>query len=319
MQEISIVRKSLAILVDDYYANDKTSLLTFHFEPAAFPSSLSRLQSCSIKHACIDDKDFYVLDQFFPEEEGEEIRDLFEKASYSRFSYGSLESIDNGEKPGRSMNNQERWSLFSRYPPAIGEVYKLFSTLADQMNADLTTLPWELCHGKASAPSVITNYHEEITQESMLNGKHQDCNPQGMISFGIPILYGKEGEYHDKQFKNGDIGKPWMVSLMLYSTSKEFLPSEYQMGTVFYHDDGKEALKANCANTRMVLFEGDIFHSTDVSKIPPEKKVWRTSYVFKLVMNPKNKEQNLKEEFKSLLQKESQKVERVSVGSEARV
>ncbi len=319
MQELPIVRKSLAVLLDDYYANDKTSLLTFHFEPASFSSSLDRLKSCSIKHASIDNKDFYILDQFFLEEEEEEIRELFEKASYSRFSYGSLESIDKGEKPGRSMNNQERWSLFSRYPPAIREVYKLFSTLADQMNADLMTLPWELCHGKASAPSIITNYHEEITEESMLNGKHQDCNPQGMISFGIPLLYGQEGEFHDRQFINGDTGKPWMISLMLYSTSKDFLPSEYQMGTVFYHDDGQEALKAHCVNTRMVLFEGDISHSTDVSKIPSEKKVWRTSYVFKLVMNPKKKEQNLKEDFRSLMQKGLQEIEKVATGLYARV
>jgi hypothetical protein len=208
------------------------------------------LKSCFIKHACIDSKDFYVLDHFFPEEEQEEMRELFGKATYSRFSYGSLESIDNGEKPGRSMNNQERWSLFTRYPPAIREVYKLFSTIADQMNADLMTLPWELCHGKATAPSVITNYHEEITEESMQNGKHQDCNPQGMISFAIPVLYSKEEKFHNNQFENGATGNPWMISLMLYSTSKTFLPLEYQMGTVFYHDDGRDALKANCINSQ---------------------------------------------------------------------
>ena len=318
MQEIPTVRKSVATLIDDYYANDKTSLLTFHFEPATFDSSLSRIKACLTKLACIGDKDFYVFDDFFSQEEGEEIRELFGKLTYSRFSYGSSESIDNGEKPARSMNNQERWSLFSRYPSSIREIYKLFSTLADQMNADMMTLPWDLCHGKTSAPSVITNYHEEITEESMLNGKHQDCNPEGMISFAIPILYGKEGEYHERQFKNGDTGKPWMISLMLYATSKEFLP-EYHMGTVFYHDDGKDALKANCINTRMVLFEGDIFHSTDVSKVPSDKKVWRTSYVFKLVMNPKKEGQNLKEEFMRLLQRESQSLEKVPIGEEIRV
>jgi len=293
--EKASIRRSTAVLIDDYYNTPKTSLMTFHFEPDLFATSDKRLKECPVFHGAIEGKDFYIWDQFFQEGEKSELRDLFGNATYSRFSYGSPESIEQGEKPAKSMNNKERWDFFSKSPPVLEELHKLFSIFAHEMDADLMTLPWELCHGTTGSPSVIANYHEKITQESLRFGKHQDCCPAEGVLFGIPKLYA-ENELQEKQFENGAKGKPWMISMMLYSTSANFCP-KYKMGTVFFDSQEKVMLQLGCKHSRLILFEGDIHHSTDASEIPVEINVWRTSYVFKLIMNPKRREQNLKQDF----------------------
>jgi hypothetical protein len=57
------------------------------------------------------------------------------------------------------------------------------------------------------------------------------------------------------------------------------------------------ALRADCRNMRIIFFEGDIFHSMEESRIPDNVKTWRVSYVFKMVMNPREKDQNIKKCF----------------------
>ena len=59
------------------------------------------------------------------------------------------------------------------------------------------------------------------------------------------------------------------------------------MGTIFCKKNGEIASKADCRHMRFVLFEGDILHSIEESKIPPEVSTWRVSYVFKLIINPR--------------------------------
>jgi hypothetical protein len=299
--EIPKIKKGSAVLNSDYYNTPKTSLMIFHFESVPFPSILSRLKKCTIQHASIDSKEFYLFDHFFEKTEGEELRQFFENASFSRHSYGSPESIEKGEKPAASMNNKERWDLFSSPPPPINELYKLFNFLASALEAEITTLPWELVHKDTGSPSVIANFHREISKSSQDIGKHQDCNPEEGVLFNIPILYSSENKFHENHFINGSIGKPWLVSMMLYSTALNFLPA-YKMGTVFYKDSGEAALKADCLHTRLVFFAGDIFHSPEESFIPEGLNTWRTSYVFKLLINPKRIDQSLKESFASLFQ-----------------
>lgn len=301
------IRKSMAKLIGDYYNTQKTSLITFHFEPERFETSYNRLKQCPVLHGNIEGKDYYIWDLFFRDEEKDSLRDIFGSAKYSRFSYGSPESIEQGEKPARSMNNAERWALFSKSPPVLEELHKLFCTFSHEMSADLMTLPWELCHGNTGSPSIITNYHEEITSESMHFGKHQDCHPAEGVLFAIPKLY-KENEIHESHFANGSPGNPWMISMMLYSTSSNF-QREYNMGTAFFDSKNQMKLQVGCNHSRLILFEGDIFHTTDASTIPPGIKVWRTSYVFKLIMNPKKAEQNLKEDFRQFIHSIAPKVD----------
>ena len=220
------------------------------------------------------------------------------------------------------MNTKERWTLFANPPAPIQEIHKFLSLLAYRLDADITTMPWELCHPTAGSPavnpSVIVNYHNEgVSKASMDYGKHQDCKPEKGIFFGIPVLYKKANELHETHFVNGTTGKPWLVSLMLYSYSDEFSP-EYGMGTVFYQANGELVGKVNCINGRLVLFEGDIFHSPEESKIPPDRKPWRISYVLKLIVNPKKENQNLKEDFLKLLRSWPLNIMERSLGAESR-
>ncbi len=306
------ITKDMLSLLDDYYAHPNTSTLIFRFEPHLFDSMKSRLQSSSIKHASIAGKDLYLLDDFFSKTEGAEMQHFSKIATFSRNSYGSPEAIAKGEKPALSMNGKERWQFFAAPPAAITEVYKLLGFLGARLNADITTLPWELCdqfsHG---SPAVIANRLEEASVESRELGKHQDCNPEGRVSFGIPVLYSQEKEFHPNTFISGSVGKPWLISIMVYTTDEGFLP-EYCMGTVFY-DREEIALRVNCSNMRLVLFEGDILHSIEESKIPPGIKTWRISYVFKLIANPKDPTVSVKKAFFDLVSRTAN-LENLSLG-----
>jgi hypothetical protein len=300
LSEMPKIKKDTAVLTDHYYNTPNTSLLLFHFEPHPFASSETRIQNCSTQHASLDGKSIYIFDHFFSQSEGEEMQNFSKKATFSRNSYGSSEAIEKGEKAARSMNGKERWKFFSNPPQAMNEVYKLFGMLAHRMDAEITTLPWELCDQRShGSPSVIGNFLEEASNESMELGKHQDCNPEKGIPFGIPILYSKENQFHTNCFANGDLGKPWLISVMLYVTAEEFLP-EYRLGTVFYKSNGELALRTSCLNMRLVLFEGDIFHSIEESTIPSPIQTWRVSYVFKLLVNPRQKDKSMKTAFSGL-------------------
>jgi hypothetical protein len=195
------------------------------------------------------------------------------------------------------MNSKERWQFFSNPPQPILELYNLFGMVAHCLGAEVSTLPWELCDANRNgSPAVIGNFLDEASQESMELGKHRDCDPTSRVPFGIPILYHQENKFHPSSFTNGDVGKPWVISVMLYATDEVFLP-EYRLGTAFYNQRGEPAFRADCLHMRLVIFEGDIVHSIEASKIPTPVKTWRVSYVFKLVLNPQNPNQSIKKMF----------------------
>lgn len=309
------IRKENTVLISDHYNTPKTSLVIFHFEP----STNKKPRPCTISHASIENKDLYIFDHFFQKNARDGTRDYFEKASYSRFSYSTADSDNHGEKPGFSMNTKERWNLFSNPPPSIGELHKLLSLLSLQLNAEITTAPWELSHqAQKVTPSVIVNFHTEVSRDSMLLGKHRDCNPAKGVFYGIPILYREKGAFHDNCFENGAPGKPWLVSVLLYAASKTFLP-EHLMGTVYYNEDGESAIKTNCIDGRFVLFEGDILHSVEESKTPPNANLWRISYVLKLIINPRDENQSVKEMFSQLVHKWSPEMNKITPSAQIRV
>ena len=317
--EMAKIRKSKGMLMNECYNTPQTSLLQFHFEPQFFSSSDSRLRHCSIKYSCIEGKDVYVLDDFFPKEEAESVRDFSKKASFSRNSYGSPEAIEKGEKPALSMNGKERWHFFSQPPKPIREFYKLLATMAEQIDAEISTLPWELCDRSSNgSPSVIGNFLEEASFESMELGKHPDCDPKEGIAFGIPILYSKENAFYENRFENGEEGRPWIVSMMLYVTAEDYLP-QYCMGTAFYGCEETIALCTDCLNMRLVLFDTDLIHTIEASKIPESTKTWRVSYVFKLVFNPKLPNQSMKRRFFEWIRGLSGNFSAVFTGDTARI
>ncbi len=290
------IEKDRAILLDDCFRSSKTSPLFFRFLPKLKEGILSQ---ASIQKATIDGKDLYLFDDLFSD--GGELRSFTETASFSRKSFGSREGIESGERPALSMNSRERWDFFSKPPLLVREFFHLLSHWAELLDAEIATLPWELHDGQVGSPSVIANLVEEVSVESMERGKHQDYCPEDGISFGIPMLFSEKGALHERCFSNGAVGKPWLISAMIYSTKEGFLP-EYGMGTAFYRGNGELAVRSNCLDRRLVLFEGDLFHSIEASTIPQGVASWRASYVFKLSMNPKNPEVSLKQKFSELHQ-----------------
>lgn len=290
-----LLTKKNTILLDEIYAHPNTSTLLFEFGSKSIAATEERLRSAAIQHGLIDGKDLYIIDGFFSAAEGKEMEDFSATASFSRYSYGSPQAIERGEKPALSMNGKERWQFFAKPQGATRQVYNLFSTLSHQLNAEITTLPWELCDGSAhGSPAVIANKLSIATSESEEAGKHQDYNPAKKISFGIPVLYQEPLGYHPSSFINGDSGKPWLISAMVYTTAPEFLP-HMSLGTVFYNDRGNAVLTADCRNMRLILFQGDIFHSIEKSTFLVGESAWRVSYVFKLIVNPKEASKSMKE------------------------
>lgn len=287
------IRKKMSVLTNAYYNMPQTSLLTFQFEPHRFASVEERLERCGIERRIVGGKDVYVVDGFFREDEGGEVRGFCQSATFSRNSYGSPEAIEKGERPARSMNGKERWQFFSNPPAPFQDVFRLFATIAEGIGAEVSTLPWELCDKESNgSPSVIGNYLEMASVESMGHGKHKDCDPANGVAFEIPKLYA-DG-VHASCFENGGEGLPWIVSVMVYATAENYLP-EYRMGTAFYGQE--EVFCTEPCHMRMVLFEADLDHTIEASQIPDEVKTWRVSYVFKLVFNPKSARQSMKKRF----------------------
>lgn len=299
--EIPKIRKESAIITSDSYKNPRTIPLTFHFEPAPFESPDVRLRDCQISKTAIDGKDIYIFDDFFLENEADEMRAFTESSEFLKSIYADQGSKEKGEEPAKAMDNKEKWKLISNPSSALKEIYKFFNMLAYRLDADVATLPWELFDGKICSPSVATNRVDGLSAESQELGKHEDYNTEKGIAFGLPKLYSESSELHSNTFTNGAEGKPWLVSLMLYTTDKDFRP-EYGLGTVFCTKNGKVATKAECRHMRFVLFEGDIVHGIEKSQIPTGVKASRVSYVFKLTLNPKKANAHLKQQFAELMQ-----------------
>lgn len=288
------------ILTNERYNTPNTSLLLFHFEPHLYASTDLRLKNCSKQHLSVEGKDLYIVDDFFLQSESTDMRTYSRNATFSRSSYACQESREKGEEPARSMTNKEKWEFFAKPPQPIKEIYKVLGHLAHQMNADISTLPWDICDQKICASAVATNRLERVSKDSMDMGKHEDFNTEKGIPFGIPILYSNEKAFFPSKFVNGAEGNPWLVSFMLYATEDNFITPDYGIGTIFCKKNGEIATTADSRHMRFVLFEGDILHSIEESKIPEDVKTWRISYVFKLILNPKQPHKSMKTTFYAL-------------------
>lgn len=297
--ENASISKTTTILLNDYYKTPHTSLLVFHFDPKSYPSSETRLKNSTVQRHAIENQDVYVIRGFFTPEEARELTTFSSQATFSRTSYAHVESKDKGEEPAKSMDNQEKWLFFSKPPKTIQEVYKWLGLLAHKLDADVCTLPWDLCDGKITASAIATNRVETSSTENQECGKHQDYRTNVPLSFGIPVLYAPTTTYYTESFVNGDAGKPWLVTLMVYAAAPNF-DKEFGMGTAFYTSTGNHSLTVPCENAQLVLFEGDILHSIAASHLQQGTKTWRVSYVYKLCFNPRSQQTNIKEAFRAL-------------------
>ncbi len=291
----------MTTITDERYKDPKSIPLVFRFCPEFLGDIHHRMEKCSIQNISIEGKDLYLIDRFFTPNEAQEMRQFSNTATFSREIFASSDSKQGGQKPTSSMNSKEKWAFFANPPKAVQEFYNLLSVLSHQLDADITTFPWDLFHGNMCSPAVNTNQIREHSKENMELDKHKDADPQDKgIAFGIPILYEKEKAYFPKNFVNGAPGKPWLVTAMLYSTAENFLP-EYGMGTVFYKSCGERAFRAECLHTRLVLFEVDIIHGVESSSLPQDVSTERISYVFKLTFNPRKQDQSVKQNFSRLV------------------
>ena len=210
-------------------------------------------------------------------------------------------SQEKNEEPSFSMNGKDKWKFFSLPPSPIQELYRLFALIAHDLHVDVTTHPWSLSSETCNAPAFVVNYHREISKESAKIGKHRDYNTQKGVPFGVRKLYAEKEKLHQQRFINGDQGKPWFITVMLYSTSEGFLP-EYGMGTGFYKESGEKGGVSKCSDMRLIFFEGDVVHSVEKGLVPKGENPWRISYVYKLMLNPKEASQNIKKEFSAFIQ-----------------
>lgn len=302
------IEKDSIRLMSDRYKSPSTSMLLFHFESQPNATAEERLRNATINRFLVEGKEIYIFDDFYSEGESLQFREYSRNAKFSRSSYATPESRDKGEEGARSMNNMEKWELCKNPPHAIKEFYKFLGMLAHHLNVDISTLPWDLCDQNACASAVATNRLENASNENMEKGKHEDFNTEKGLPFAIPILYSNESAYYPCNFMNGAEGKPWLISFMLYATETNFIPTEYGLGTVFFSKNGDYALRSDCRHMRFVLFEGEILHSIEKSVIPQDVRTWRVSYVFKLLLNPKEEQGSVKERFYDQLKLYKQKL-----------
>ncbi len=296
--ETAKLRKATALIAADRYKTAKTIPTVFHFEPCLFETAGRRMQTVEIKHASIDGKDIYLLDNFFSAQETSAMQTFSQQAAFSRDIFGSAESIGKGQRPARSMNSQEKWEFFSHPPEAVEAIYQWFCWLSVRLDAEISTFPWDLCHQDISSPAIATNRVDAQSAECMEMGKHRDVDPERGLAFGLSALYGQG--HHLEPFANGAPGKPWLVSVMLYTTDENFSPA-YGMGTVFCNEQKETVFRAECRSMRLVLFAGDIIHSIEESRLPLGSSSGRVSYVFKLAINPRRTDQCVKELFSQLV------------------
>lgn len=273
------MRKARLPLTTDYYKHPKTMPFVFHFET---PSSQKR--PYTLKAASLEGKKLYIIDDFFSAEEAQAMRLYSQSVRFNKPIFASAESQKMGEIPARAMDGQEKWAFFTEPPSPIRGFYQFLSNLALHLEAEITTFPWDLCHETLSASAVATNYLERASLHNQEMGKHQDYNSETGLSFGIPNLY--DSGFHPNSFINGEPGRPWLLSAIIYATAPHFDPT-FGLGTLFYTKNGEIAERLPCCPFRLVLFEGDILHSIEASTLPPNLKTWRVSYVFKLIINPK--------------------------------
>ncbi len=276
----------------------KSSFLFFNFLAKNSSEVKERLKKSEIQHVLIDQKSVFTIDGFFTPEEMRCVREFSRACEFNEHSYGSLDTAAIGEKPSLTTDSKQRWSLFFEPPSPICHFYDFLSFLTHELSFEILTMPWALFNGISGSPAIIANKVQEVKVDSMVRGKHKDFDPTKKLAFKIPSLYG--GPEHEECYANGAVGKPYLLTMMIYSIAENF-SCGYEMGTAFFSEDGAKMQKALCKDMRIVIFEGDIKHSIAASNMPEGINTWRVSYVYKLVFNPKNKEQSIRQQLTNFL------------------
>jgi len=154
------------------------------------------------------------------------------------------------------------------------EISKLFCTISHKLNAEVLTQPGRLCDEVSCLSAIVTNFHTSMTEQNSRLCLHRDYNPQKGMNY---TLAREDGTLFPVPFENGAKGKPWLISVIVYMTSKDFDPEE-GLGTHFYDDNKELKHVIKCKHLALTIFEGDVLHSIAPSKEGVKGK--RVSIVF---------------------------------------
>lgn len=223
------------------------------------------------------------IDHFFTKAEGDELRNILVNGDHSVSYPTSAKSFAKGEKPPKSLGEENLRYLLTKPPSAVDAVHKLFSFVAAELNVDISTHPW---HSSPSYP-LANNFLTTYDANSASMGWHQDYDPKvdGTV-FSLSRKLDDKTKYFDRYFVNGSPGNPWMLSLILYSTAENFKP-QYGMGTKFNSLMAAKETIIACEHMRMALFEGDICHAIQEDLLPENVKTWRNTFVWRITLRPK--------------------------------
>ncbi len=287
-------------LIDKEFDRLTTNLLSLVFAPDLDRIVINRLSQTHIDTRLIQGKHLHVIDRYFDDEICSSMREIARTTLFDRSIFASSEAREMGEMPAQAMSMHKEWQSCIDPCKAFEQIYRLFGFVSQQLESQLSMLPWRLCTDRKITSAFATNRLEGCSSLSMEAGKHKDYDTSA-LPFAIPVLYEDSNTYYRAGFTNGECGRPLLISAMLYVTAPNFDSSTYGLGTVFCTKDRKIVKRVESHHMRLVLFEGDIVHSIEESTIPPGTQTWRISYVFKLIINPKSPHLSLREKLYSLL------------------
>ena len=237
------------------------------------------LKNASIDASSISGKHIVIIDNFFTSKEGNEMRRSTEFLDHSVPYPTNDISVSRGEDPPKSLTLNDRLGVFLTKPGCIAKIYQLFAHLGDQMQAVVSSHRWHF--GKSG--NFTTNFLTRASEQTEKFGYDQDYEPETGSICSFPKVYSKEN--HARTYVNGSQGNPYLLSVILYMAAQNFNP-DWGMGTNFKESDGKiRAIR--CQHMRLVLFEGDIEHGIQRSRIPEGLTTWRVSYVWKICFRPR--------------------------------
>lgn len=252
--------------------------LSWQFQAYPYLTIQNRLAQAGLQPYLIDDKVLVTVDGLFLESEGEELRKFFKEEQPTIPFASQPDSIAKGEKPPKRFPTDRLFELFENPMPSLDLVHKFFSYIGFKLKMDVSTHPrlWV----EFPIP-FANNYLTEANAITEREGWHADYQTAAGLLFDLSKKCAPG--YYSRQFLNGKDDQPFLLSILLYTTSENFDP-EFGMGTVF--GDKKDPLKIACKHMRLVIFEGDIMHATQQSYLPEGVTAWRNSFVWRIVFRP---------------------------------
>jgi|GEM_PF-2836464 len=263
------------------------------FFPYSYQSSKERLARSRIRCEEVSGKRIYEINGFFARDEIDAEKDGYlDNNNYPRQILSDAQNSSLEEKAGRAMDIEMTWGVMIQKPGRVfSEIANLLCHFSHQLQAEILLQPIRVCHKEKCTNSIITNLLESMTHKNAVRGLHRDYHPKGGMSYALAK---EDGTLFPRQFENGAKGNPWLISVIVYMTSKDFDP-EKGLGTGFFDDNGELKHIIKCSHLAMAIFEGDVIHGIAPSRDDAKGK--RVSFVYKIALLPKDKNHSVRDDF----------------------